>query len=89
MIDKILNRYFTHQAKRIMTQKLAILSIDKKWVKRKFGYELYVKKRPYNDKFYKFAYEVRFEDGFERCLQWYNANRKEICDYVIEVLVND
>ena len=65
------------------------MCIDKKWVKTKKGFELYVKNRKYNDKFYKFAYEIQYRDGFERCMQWYNAKSKDICDYVVRVIEDD
>lgn len=89
MIEKILDKYFANKAKKIMTQRLAILCIDKSWIKTKKGYELFVKNRKYNDKYYKFVYEIQYKDAFERCLEWCNANRKEICDYVVGVLEND
>lgn len=89
MLEKILDKYYAGKAKKIMTQHLAILSIDKKWIKTKYGYNLFVKNRMYNDNFYKFVYEVHYRDAFERCLQWYNANTKDICDYVVGVLKND
>ena len=85
-MTKILDKYFAKKAMEILRQQSAVVCCDKKIVKTNNSYEFYVKNKKLNDNYWKFAYECKFEDGLERCMQWYFA--EGIPQYINDI-VND
>jgi len=72
-MTRLLDKYFAKKAMEILRTRSAIVCCDKKIVKTKKGYEFWVKNKKLNDSYWKLAYECNFEDGLERCMQWYFA----------------
>ena len=63
MLEKILDKYFSKKAIEYFKSKLVVFSCDKKVVKTKYGYELHIKNRKYNDNFWKVPFKCNFNDG--------------------------
>lgn len=86
-MTKILDKYFAKKAMEILRISCAVIYCDKKIVKTKRGYEFYVKNKKQNDNYWKLAYECKFEDGLERCMQWYLA--EGIPEYINKLVSED
>ena len=65
MIEKLLDKYFSKKAIEYLKASLVVFNCDKKIVKTKYGYELHIKDRKYNDNFWKVAYTCNFNDGLD------------------------
>ena len=86
-MTKILDKYFTKKAMGILKIRCGVVFCDKKIVKTKRGYEFYVKNKKLNDNHWKLAYECKFGDGLERCMQWYFA--EGIPEYINRLVSED
>lgn len=84
MIEKILDRYFSKKAIGYVKASLIVFNCDKKVVKTKYGYELHIKKRQYNDNYWKVAYKCHFNDSLDEYIRVFNEGVD--IDYIEELL---
>lgn len=84
MIERILDKYYSKKAIEYIKARLNVFNCDKRIVKTKYGYELHIKNRKYNEKFWKVAYKCNFNNGLEVLIE--NINNKLDIQYIEELL---
>lgn len=84
MIERILDKYYSKKAIEYMKARLAVYNCNKKIVKTKYGYELHIKNRKYNENFWRVAYKCEFDNGLEMLIKY--INEKLDLEYIEELL---